>query len=198
MSTWTNVTDTVLEPGQPIRSVDIIAIKNNILAVPAGAANAPRVQTAAIQDLAVTTAKIANNAVGVQKLLPPTAGNNVILLLLGNAVENGDSPGAYYDRRDAKAFFPDAHLSCTVLIPGVIRASFEHREFAGATRNARILKNGTVLANYTAPTSSSYTTRTLDITVVAGDLITFQKSGGGNNFWRNVRILSGNLTPAVA
>ena len=61
MSTWTNVTDTVLEPGQPIRSVDLIAIKNNILAVPAGAANAPRVQTAAIQDSAVTTSKLASN-----------------------------------------------------------------------------------------------------------------------------------------
>jgi hypothetical protein len=73
MSTWTNVTDTVLEPGQPIRSVDIIAIKNNIIAVPGGAANAPRVQTAAIQDLAVTTAKIANANVTSAKL---ATGNN--------------------------------------------------------------------------------------------------------------------------
>jgi hypothetical protein len=55
MSTWTNVTDTVLEPGQPIRSVDIIAIKNNILAVPAGAANAPRIADAAL-DTTVTNA----------------------------------------------------------------------------------------------------------------------------------------------
>jgi hypothetical protein len=59
MSTWTNVTDTVLEPGQPIRSVDIIAIKNNILAVPAGAANAPRIKTAAIDNAQVTAAKLA-------------------------------------------------------------------------------------------------------------------------------------------
>jgi hypothetical protein len=68
MSTWTNVTDTVLEPGQPIRSVDIIALKNNILAVPGGAANAPRVQTAAIQDGAVTAAKIGSNAVTTVKI----------------------------------------------------------------------------------------------------------------------------------
>jgi hypothetical protein len=48
MSTWTNVPDSVLEPGDPIRSVDIIAIKNNIIAVPGGAAGAPRIVDAAL------------------------------------------------------------------------------------------------------------------------------------------------------
>lgn len=48
MSTWTNVPDSVLEPGDPIRSVDIIAIKNNIIAVPGGATGAPRIADAAL------------------------------------------------------------------------------------------------------------------------------------------------------
>jgi hypothetical protein len=74
MSTWTDVTDTVLEPGQPIRSVDIIALKNNIIAVPGGAANAPRVQTAAIQDLAVTSAKLATGTNERNWVLARTAG----------------------------------------------------------------------------------------------------------------------------
>ena len=78
MSTWTNVTDTVLEPGQPIRSVDIIALKNNIIAVPGGAANAPRVQTAAIQDAAVTTAKLATGErMTTANVLARTAGASV-------------------------------------------------------------------------------------------------------------------------
>jgi hypothetical protein len=78
MSTWTNITDTVLEPGQPIRSVDIIAIKNNILAVPGGAANAPRVQTAAIQDDAVTSAKLATGErMTTGNVLAATAGASV-------------------------------------------------------------------------------------------------------------------------
>ena len=74
MSTWTNVTDTVLEPGQPIRSVDIIALKNNILAVPGGAANAPRVQTAAIENAAVTSAKLATGNNERDWVLARTAG----------------------------------------------------------------------------------------------------------------------------
>ena len=44
MSTWTAIPTSVLEVGQPIRSIDIIALRDNILAVPAGAAGAPRVQ----------------------------------------------------------------------------------------------------------------------------------------------------------
>ena len=43
MATWTDVSSTVLEPGDPIRSVDIIAIKENIIAVPEGATGAPRI-----------------------------------------------------------------------------------------------------------------------------------------------------------
>jgi hypothetical protein len=48
MATWTNVSNTVLEPGDPIRSVDIIAIKENIIALSEGASGAPKIQAAAI------------------------------------------------------------------------------------------------------------------------------------------------------
>jgi hypothetical protein len=58
MSTWTNISDTVLEPGKPIRSVDALALRDNPVAIAGGASGAPRVQTAAIQDAAVTTAKL--------------------------------------------------------------------------------------------------------------------------------------------
>lgn len=61
MATWTNVSNTVLEPGDPIRSVDIIAIKENIIALSEGASGAPKILTNAINDAAVTTAKLATN-----------------------------------------------------------------------------------------------------------------------------------------
>jgi hypothetical protein len=61
MATWTNVSSTVLEPGDPIRSVDIIAIKENVIALSEGASGAPKILTAAINDAAVTTAKLATN-----------------------------------------------------------------------------------------------------------------------------------------
>jgi hypothetical protein len=99
MSTWTNVTDTVLEPGQPIRSVDIIALKNNIIAVPNGAANAPRVQTAAIQDSAVTPAKLAaGERMTTANVLAQTAGASVgavgtYAFLVRTALTAGENQG---------------------------------------------------------------------------------------------------------
>ena len=63
MATWTNVSNTVLEPGDPIRSVDIIAIKENIIALSEGASGAPKILTSAINNGAVTVEKFASGAV---------------------------------------------------------------------------------------------------------------------------------------
>lgn len=48
MATWTDVSSTVLEPGDPIRSVDIIAIKENIIALSEGASGAPKIAAVAL------------------------------------------------------------------------------------------------------------------------------------------------------
>jgi hypothetical protein len=49
MATWTNVLDSNLEPGDPIRSVDIIAIKDNTTALAEGATGAPEIYQKATQ-----------------------------------------------------------------------------------------------------------------------------------------------------
>lgn len=49
MATWTNVPDSNLEPGDPIRSVDIIAIKDNVTALAEGASGAPEIYQKATQ-----------------------------------------------------------------------------------------------------------------------------------------------------
>ena len=41
MATWTTITDTALEPGKPIRSVDGLALRDNVTALAEGAAGAP-------------------------------------------------------------------------------------------------------------------------------------------------------------
>lgn len=48
MAVWTDVSSTVLEPGDPIRSVDIIAIKENITALSEGADGAPKISRLAL------------------------------------------------------------------------------------------------------------------------------------------------------
>ena len=64
MATWTDIPDSVLEPGKPARSVDALALRDNPIAIAEGAADAPRIQTNAIQNWAVTNEKIANMDAG--------------------------------------------------------------------------------------------------------------------------------------
>lgn len=64
MATWTNIPDSVLEPGKPARSVDALALRDNAIAIAEGAAGAPRIQTNAIQNGAITNVKIANMDAG--------------------------------------------------------------------------------------------------------------------------------------
>jgi hypothetical protein len=83
MATWTNVPNTVLEPGDPIRSVDIIAIKENIIALSEGASGAPAIQTAALAtgermnttNVLNATAGASLGAVGTYALLRDISGS---------------------------------------------------------------------------------------------------------------------------
>jgi hypothetical protein len=47
MTTWTNITDASLEPGKPLRSIDLLALRDNPIAVAAGAAGAPKIKNTA-------------------------------------------------------------------------------------------------------------------------------------------------------
>lgn len=65
---WTNITNAQLAIGAPIRSIDLLALRDNITAQANGDTGAPKQQTAGIADSAVTTAKIANSNVTAQKI----------------------------------------------------------------------------------------------------------------------------------
>lgn len=58
MADYTTITDTQVDPEAPITSELMSALRDNPIAITEGASGAPRVQTAAIQDDAVTLAKI--------------------------------------------------------------------------------------------------------------------------------------------
>lgn len=77
MATWTDVSSTVLEPGDPIRSVDIIAIKENIIALSEGAVGAPKILTPAINDAAITSVKLATGTNERDWVLARTASASV-------------------------------------------------------------------------------------------------------------------------
>lgn len=55
---WTNITNAQLAIGAPVRSIDHLALRDNIIAQANGDAGAPKQQTAGIEDNAVTAVKI--------------------------------------------------------------------------------------------------------------------------------------------
>lgn len=44
MANWTALPDATLEPGKPIRSIDVLALRDNPVAIAEGASGAPRIQ----------------------------------------------------------------------------------------------------------------------------------------------------------
>ena len=85
MAEFTAIPDANLEPDKPARSIDALALRDNPIAIAEGAADAPRIQTAAIEDLAVTDAKL--NATVT------TAGTDWVLAR--NAVAAAGAVGTY-------------------------------------------------------------------------------------------------------
>jgi hypothetical protein len=142
-------------------------------------------------------ATVNDDAITKDKLQSPAAG---AAYLISRLVINARSTGSAYSPTD-QLYSQSGSVGVTVLVPGVIRCSFEHRSlFGNGTVNARILKNGTQQATWST-LSSSFTTRTLDLTVDVGDLIVFQQAGLDDFYtaeWRNVVIYSNNPSMAVA
>jgi hypothetical protein len=80
MSSWTTLSDASLTAGKKITAFILRALRDNITAVASGASGAPKITTAAINDLAVTTGKLANGAVtsgkiGAGQVLTSNIGN---------------------------------------------------------------------------------------------------------------------------
>ena len=67
MATWTTITDATLEPGKPIRSVDGLALRDNVTALAEGAAGAPRIQNAAMDTDSVDNANVVDGTLGSEK-----------------------------------------------------------------------------------------------------------------------------------
>lgn len=68
MADYVAITDAQVDPEAPITSELMSALRDNPLAIAEGAIDAPRIQTAGIDDLAVTTAKLDDGAITSGKL----------------------------------------------------------------------------------------------------------------------------------
>jgi hypothetical protein len=76
---YTEITNTEIEPGKPLTTSLVTRIRDNPIAIANGDTGAPKVQTAAIQDNAVTNPKIAAGAVNSAKLATGTTERDWVL-----------------------------------------------------------------------------------------------------------------------
>lgn len=84
MATWTNIPDSVLEPGKPARSVDALALRDNAIAIAEGAAGAPK----------VTENAMSANSIHGNRLRSGTVTNTQIANMDAGKLNSGTVPGA--------------------------------------------------------------------------------------------------------
>ena len=153
MADWTDVLDTNLEPGKPIRSVDIIAIKDNTIAMGQGATGAQRMTLLAIEEL--------------------TAGSTI------------------RSRKDTEVSTSGAELlqhTFAFFQRGTIRVTAKHKASSLAVSvlyfKRRRNRTTATVASWST-TSTSYITRTYDVSVLPGDTITIshQQTAAGSEFY---------------
>lgn len=88
MPDYTDLPDTAVGIGGVPSGTTVTALRDNPLAIAEGAAGAPRIQTAGIEDSAVTNAKIAAGTIGSEKLQTGTDERNWVGARIGSLAFN--------------------------------------------------------------------------------------------------------------
>ena len=115
MATWTTITDAALEPGKPIRSVDGLALRDNVTALAEGAAGAPRIENAALDTDSVTNVKVVNVTLGAEKFQTGTTERNWVMERTSNAA--GGAVGTYAFLKAITPVGFNDNISASVLTP---------------------------------------------------------------------------------
>ena len=180
MSAWTNLINALFLPQKPILGSIGLALRDNVVALAAGSAGAPRIQTAALQ--------------------PPAAGSTFILRRIQEE-EVFTAETAYPGVGFHNAASAAQHLGFHALVSGIVRCEVWHRVSASSSiSEVRVLKNGVPVATWTT-NSTSLVQRLVDVSVVIGDEIIFQHRrsfGADLSVWRFIRVTSAHFSLAVA
>lgn len=177
MADYTAISAGETNPGAPLTSSLVKRLEANPRAIAEGAPGAPRVRTSA--------------------LVAPAAGNVVLARYANSSGATVVSTNTAYGNpadvtRGSAAVFQ-------VLRGGTVRAAVEHRaNVAFGQARVRVLRNTTVMQEWST-SSDSYSNRSIDFSVSAGDWIVFQQrvTDVGQSIWRNVRVMSNSQNLAV-
>jgi hypothetical protein len=116
---WTNISNANLDVGAPIRSVDILALRDNITAQANGDSGAPKQQTAGIADGAITGAKLSGAQSGSAPVYGARAwvnfnGTGTIAINASANVSSITDNGTGHYRVNFSVAMPDANYSISV------------------------------------------------------------------------------------
>ena len=181
--------DTNLGVGRILTSPTMYAVYDNLFSLASGGLGAPRIQTAAIQDEAVTNAKLAG----------PTAGTANLICRLGESAFTTTS--GYSSATNGAYREPTSAMGVTCLVAGTVTAYLQHRRVSDGTSFVRVLKNGSLVQQWS--TTGGFVARQVNIAVNVGDSIVFQHAFGDDGFggsseWQLLRIYSNTNNFAVA
>lgn len=168
MADWRDIPDASIEPNAPARSIDAFAFRDNPIAITEGASGAPRIQTAAIADNAVTAAKI-NVLFNTQ--FNSIADNTILLRVTDPTVPFLSGVGSSANNRV---------ISFGVMQTGQVRLRGLFRRDAGSGSTTRVstLVNGAI--QQTTTTGSTQVEFIHTVSVTRGDVVDlrFGHTGG--------------------
>jgi hypothetical protein len=199
MTDYNGIPDAEIDPDKFLSSTTLRKLRDNPIAITEGASGAPKMQAAGIADGAVRLNHLPAPAAGdtyvIHHFTPPGLainGRQLDVLPFGSVYEvferSGDGSVPPYQM--GHRWSTNKTRACQCLVSGTVRFRGEHRRPSTGTSFLRVLRNATQVAEWS--TSSDWQSRTVDITVTAGDVIMIQQSGDTsvNSEMRNCRLLS--------
>lgn len=90
MTGWVDISNTAIDQDSPITVSLVTALRDNPRAITEGASGAPKMQTAGINDSAVTNAKVADNTLAWQKIAAPSSSTSFVVY----SCNYGDTPAS--------------------------------------------------------------------------------------------------------
>jgi len=171
MADWTELDTDGLLPGEPFTSAKALAFFENPVAITEGADDAPRIYGLAMSP---------DSKIIADGLALTVAASDAYTLDMGFTTVNGATTTT------STSYVEAAEITVVGEIVGVIRFKGSHRSSGAAiTSTLRILKNSVVVTTFPPMNSSTPVQRSADISVVAGDIISWEhrQTGGNSSFF---------------
>ena len=145
-----------------------------------------------VQADAVDTAGVQDNAITDSKLASPSTGSTVIKRVIGTTPTSGTSTS--YPTWNATYTTTGLVVIGTALVSGVINVTFEINNATSSTTYAKIMVNGVTQGAEATDTGPGYLPVSRDCTVTTGDLIQLAIRASGSTW--NVKNLVANADSA--